>query len=58
MELKIGCVLIKSSDHCFYVGSVQEEEVVYNHNDKSWYEYAGDDYLGDGDEVVTAMVAR
>ena len=58
MKLKEGEVLINSRDHCFYIGSVQEQKAVYNHLDKSWYEYAGDDYLGEGDEVFVVKVAQ
>ena len=56
-KLKEGEVLINSSDHCFYIGHIREQKAVYNHHDKSWYEYAGDDYLGEGDEVFVVKVA-
>lgn len=58
MKLKENEVLIGSGDHCFYVGMIREQKAVYNHYDKSWYEYAGEDYLGEGDEVFTVKVAQ
>lgn len=56
MELKKNEALFRTSDHCFHVGFLRERKAVYNHHDRSWYEYAGEDFLGDGDEVFVVKV--
>lgn len=51
-------VLIPSDDHSYRVGSVKKMKVVYNNRYLSYSEYAGDEYLEDGDVVVEMDVAE
>lgn len=51
-------VLIPSDDHFYQEGRLCEKKVVYNKKYRSYTEYAGDEYLEEGDEVVTRWVVE
>lgn len=51
-------VLIHDHDHGYYVAIVRKQKVVWNKKYKVYTEYMGDEYLGDGDEVLELEVAE
>jgi hypothetical protein len=51
-------VLIPGTDHSYREAVVKRINVVYNKKYREYSEYHGDDYLGDGDEVVEMDVAE
>lgn len=51
-------VLVPSADHGYRVVAIQRMEVVYNKISKAYSEYAGDEYLEEGDEVVEMDVVE
>lgn len=50
-------ILVPSHDHQYREATVSKMKVVYNNIYKEWYEYHGDDYLDEGDEVLEMDVA-
>lgn len=50
-------ILVPSSDHSYIEMNIRETQVVWNDLYKTYSEYAGDDYLEEGDEVVIRKVA-
>lgn len=50
-------VLIPTTDHSYREAVVIKTKVVYNKKYREYYEYHGDEYLGEGDEVVEMDVA-
>lgn len=51
-------VLVPGFDHGYRLVVVQRMEVVYNKITKTYSEYAGDEYLEEGDEVVEMDVVE
>lgn len=51
-------VLVPDADHSYREATVRKTKVVYNKKYRVYSEYAGDDYLEDGDEVVEMDVAE
>ena len=51
-------VLVPDSDHEYREARVRKTKVVYNAKYRTYSEYAGDDYLEDGDEVVEMDVVE
>lgn len=51
-------VLIPDRDHGYYVAHVRKQKVVWNKKYKVYTEYMGDEYLGEGDEVLELEVAE
>ncbi len=51
-------VLVPDDDHSFSKAPVNSETVTYNKKTRSYYEYAGDDYLEDGDIKKEMYVVR
>jgi hypothetical protein len=50
-------VLVPSGDHGYREVTVSEQKVVWNRYTRSYSEYAGEDYLEEGDTVVSRPVA-
>ena len=50
-------VLVPSHDHQYRKATVRKIKVVYNKKYREWYEYHGDEYLNEGDEVMEMNVA-
>ena len=50
-------ILVPSHDHRYREAVIKKTKVVYNHIFKEWYEYHGDEYLDEGDEVFEVNVA-
>lgn len=50
-------ILVPSHDHQYREATVRKMKAVYNHIYKEWHEYAGDEYLDEGDEVFEVDVA-
>jgi hypothetical protein len=51
-------VLIPGIDHSYREAVIRRVKVVYNKKYRAYSEYAGDEYLEDGDEVVEMDVAE
>lgn len=51
-------ILISTDDHGYREAKVVETKVVYNKKRRQYSEYAGDEYLEDGDEIVIRLVAE
>jgi hypothetical protein len=58
MKLRDGQVLVPSHDHKYAIAWTSHKQVVWNRHSRSYSEYAGDDFLEDGDEVVTLPVVE
>ena len=54
---KDSCVLVAGDDHNFVPHYVSETKVTYNPTYGVYFEYHGDEYLDEGEIVVTARVA-
>lgn len=50
-------ILVPSHDHRYREAIVKKTKAVYNHIYKEWYEYHGDEYINEGDEVFEVNVA-
>lgn len=51
-------VLIPSGDHSYRTGTIREAKVVWNPKAKRYFEYFGDEHLGECEEVVTRYVVE
>ena len=58
MELKDGHILVSWPDHSYYVALIVTSKAVYNVKTREYSEYVGDDWLGDGEMVIDAKVAK
>ena len=57
-KLEVGTsILVPYSDHEYEIKTLVKRKAVYNQYSYRWYEYAGEEYLEEGEEVHTVWVA-
>jgi hypothetical protein len=57
-QSKPQTVLVQAEDHSYRLVTIRKIKVTWNSHDRTYYEYAGDEYLGEGDEVREMDVAE
>jgi hypothetical protein len=51
-------VLVPDGDHSYRLTNIVRKQVVWHEPSKTWSEYAGDEHLGDDEQVVWAHVVE